>query len=54
MNLSKSGMQVKHTALRKDCARLNVVNDWAERRVKLVSDFADTLLEKALLRTTLY
>ena len=48
MNLSKSGIQVKHIALHKDSAKLNAVNDWAERGVKLVSDFAGTLLEKAL------
>ena len=49
MNLSKSGIQVKHNALHKDCARLNMVNDWAERGVKLVSDFAGTLLEETSL-----
>ena len=45
---------MKHTALYKDCARLNVVNYWAERGVKLVSDFAGTLLEKALPQITLH
>ena len=49
MNLSKSGIQVKHIALHKNCARLSVVNDGTDRGVKLVSGFVGTLLKKALL-----